>query len=401
MSRDPNQWLGLLKWSLQYQDGTVQTEHQPLSDEKKQFLLGAMESLLVDDVKRMSELVTALQEAHDAGTENVSDEELETKFEELVDICSQIDRALDLHKIGKFATIVGFLRSPDARFRSWAAELIGVCVQNNPPVQAVALQTSVLAFLSHLVVFDPSPAVQVKALLGLSCLIRECQAAEYQFVLEGHGLQILLRGATEGATVAIRRKSVHLLAHLIVGNAAHGRTVLAEEWQLDEILNMLGTGDKDQDLDLNEAVVRLILALADLVSDAQARRLAAAIEKRAQLVREIPEATQRQDAEHELGMLAEVLERLQQPRQSPSQPATRPAPKPVTEKVPEFQATAEWQEIPEGQGIPAGLHVRLDMTTGQRWAKLNDPTEDVGDASRMAVVCTPGTSQTLALDSAE
>lgn len=41
-----------------------------------------------------------------------------------------------------------------------------------------------------------------------------------------------------------------------------------------------------------------------------------------------------------------------------------------------FKATDEFQVIREGQDIPHGLHVKLDMTTGKREAKLNDPNED-------------------------
>lgn len=40
-----------------------------------------------------------------------------------------------------------------------------------------------------------------------------------------------------------------------------------------------------------------------------------------------------------------------------------------------FQATDEFQVIREGQEIPHGLHVRLDVTTGQKQAKINDPNE--------------------------
>lgn len=41
-----------------------------------------------------------------------------------------------------------------------------------------------------------------------------------------------------------------------------------------------------------------------------------------------------------------------------------------------FQATDEFQEIREGQEIPHGLHVRLDVTTGKKEAKFNDPNEE-------------------------
>lgn len=40
-----------------------------------------------------------------------------------------------------------------------------------------------------------------------------------------------------------------------------------------------------------------------------------------------------------------------------------------------FQPTHEFQVIREGQEIPSGLHVRLDISTGSKEAKLNNPDE--------------------------
>ena len=37
-----------------------------------------------------------------------------------------------------------------------------------------------------------------------------------------------------------------------------------------------------------------------------------------------------------------------------------------------FQPTSEWQAIRPGQGIPAGLHVRMNLETGEKEAKLMD-----------------------------
>ncbi|EDV91330.1 nucleotide exchange factor Sil1 [Drosophila grimshawi] len=41
----------------------------------------------------------------------------------------------------------------------------------------------------------------------------------------------------------------------------------------------------------------------------------------------------------------------------------------------QFIATYEWQVVPEGQGIPKGLHVRINLQTGVKEAKLLDTNE--------------------------
>lgn len=45
----------------------------------------------------------------------------------------------------------------------------------------------------------------------------------------------------------------------------------------------------------------------------------------------------------------------------------------------EIVATNEWQKLEEGDSIPKGLHVRMDIETGEKWVKLLD--EDESDTS--------------------
>lgn len=52
-----------------------------------------------------------------------------------------------------------------------------------------------------------------------------------------------------------------------------------------------------------------------------------------------------------------------------------------------FEPTNEWQVIKPGQSIPPGLHVRIDMQTGLKEAKLMDSIE---------AAATKGTSQSHA-----
>ena len=51
-------------------------------------------------------------------------------------------------------------------------------------------------------------------------------------------------------------------------------------------------------------------------------------------------------------------------------------PKDRTECYPKiFEATSEFQAVQEGQSVPAGLHVRLNLETGLKEAKLYDPND--------------------------
>ena len=47
-------------------------------------------------------------------------------------------------------------------------------------------------------------------------------------------------------------------------------------------------------------------------------------------------------------------------------------------KKPKFVATKEWQDIQEGQSVPAGLHYRMNLQTGRKEAKLMDADVETG-----------------------
>ena len=41
-----------------------------------------------------------------------------------------------------------------------------------------------------------------------------------------------------------------------------------------------------------------------------------------------------------------------------------------------FVATNEWQEIQEGQKVPAGLHYRMNLETGKKEAKILEESDE-------------------------
>lgn len=55
-----------------------------------------------------------------------------------------------------------------------------------------------------------------------------------------------------------------------------------------------------------------------------------------------------------------------------------------------FVATNEFVEVPAWQHLPPGLHVRMDMTTGKRYAKLLAPE----DSDNKAVINVPASDKT-------
>ncbi|CAI5704551.1 hypothetical protein KXD40_001469 [Peronospora effusa] len=73
---------------------------------------------------------------------------------------------------------------------------------------------------------------------------------------------------------------------------------------------------------------------------------------------------------------------------------TASAPDASKATVPEFVATDKWQELLPGQGVPRGLHVRLNLETGKREAKLVDPKEQETQESMRSLIVDPNAKDT-------
>lgn len=52
----------------------------------------------------------------------------------------------------------------------------------------------------------------------------------------------------------------------------------------------------------------------------------------------------------------------------------------------EVEVTKEWKLLGENDTIPAGMHVRMDMTTGEKWVKQIDKDEEVPETHMAAAV---------------
>lgn len=93
-------WLGLLKWSLAYQDGTIDKHLTPMQEEDKEWLKNALKDLVRDDATRMKELVTKVKKILSEKYLSEEDgEQLLIDFEDLREIIEQYDNSIDFSKL--------------------------------------------------------------------------------------------------------------------------------------------------------------------------------------------------------------------------------------------------------------------------------------------------------------
>lgn len=80
-----------------------------------------------------------------------------------------IDAACDLAKVGGLGALLALLRSPHARLRAAAAEVLATAAQNNPKAQQQLLDGGVMAPLLPLAREDADDTARLKGLLALGC----------------------------------------------------------------------------------------------------------------------------------------------------------------------------------------------------------------------------------------
>ena len=209
---DRSNWNAILKWSMAQQgDGTSSEPAREISEEDRRWLLDAMASGFIDEIKRMKDIIACIS----AGIEATHDaEEIDARvelMEELTDRVSGVDNGGDLHTLGGLEPLVRYVASsPHARLRAAAAEVLGTTVQNHPKAQEAALGCDAMGPLLRMAAGEgddapPTDAAQaestttaqgdasegtkelvkarVKALFALSCLLRGCARAQEAFQL--------------------------------------------------------------------------------------------------------------------------------------------------------------------------------------------------------------------------
>lgn len=222
-----NKYLGLLKWSLNYTDGTQPTELSEMDEERRKWLKEAMEAGTVDPADQMKALISVLQverpNKQDAVEKKYEAEFVDNKvtsLEHLQEWVESIDWATDLHKLGGFETVIKLCSDPEQRIRVRALEVFATVVQNNPQCQDWALELGGLKPLVESLEKAADELEQSKILLALASLVRNHSKATIEFIKEFKGVALLLQlaqGKTKGGAVAhpkCRAKAVFLLRYL-------------------------------------------------------------------------------------------------------------------------------------------------------------------------------------------
>jgi len=177
-------------------------------------------------------------------------------LEQIIELCISLDLATDFHKMGGFRILVPLLGSGANEFRAQGAQLIGELAQNHSYCQKALYKANVLGILLQLVDLDSDQTVKTKALFAVSCLIRNDDELEKEFV-KLDGFSYLLR-ATMSDNERLSTKASFLLS-MILGKPENKDKAI-EIGMINQLITMLG---KHEHSNANEQTTAALLALVE------------------------------------------------------------------------------------------------------------------------------------------
>ncbi|CAM9775525.1 unnamed protein product [Chrysoparadoxa australica] len=256
MAQDPGQWLGLLKWSLQYHDGTGPSANTPMSEEDKEWLSRVMQDSVRDDVKVMTDVYEAIRSFIGKANEGEAAEgrdDLLKDLEDLQDMCEQIDLANTWVKIAGPSCLLDLARTSDHELQVASLSVLGTVAQNNPLAQSELANAGQVEELLALLQLPSSPAPEgpafKAAVLGaLSRVVRGYEEGELK-VLEPDTMKLMC-GLFESQGEAFRRRLLFLARALVEGK---GAARVDAVWDL--LLLAVSKIKEENDVDVKEKTI--------------------------------------------------------------------------------------------------------------------------------------------------
>jgi hsp70-interacting protein len=274
---DPNKWLGLMRWSMKYQDGTAPSNVREMTKEDRDFLDKVLKEGVMDENERVRQILRILDGEHpsvvfarEGETVNAEIEEAKVSEEELAEYkdalldellvrIDQIDNAMNMVKSQGFDTLMRVLENYErASTRALAAEVCSVVVQNNPFCQDAAVKAGLLEVLCKLA-RDDDVTCQVKALLAISCLVRQHKVAEKRFLSDAcDGLRVLEAFLQADRDIRLKRKSLFFLRYLVRSSISTAQQLLNSGSFVPAVVSYV----EEEDVDLCESALQALAEFA-------------------------------------------------------------------------------------------------------------------------------------------
>lgn len=280
-------WLGLLKWSLAYSDGTRPSTEtmKPMSKEDIEFLEKVMKDGIIDEGERMKSILTDLTESlqslkdgspvpgeGETKRKELDEDEMSDLLLELKDIVEQIDYARAFMSLGGIPFLLGCAAEggtvPHA-VRAGALGVLATMCQNNPPVQLSLLENGHMPVLIQLFFDESTDAkIQERAVQALSCSVRSHSMAEHIFCKNDEGRKMIYEGigmkVREGQApppLALRRRCLFFLRALLTADDAEHDRVKLYRPAIHHVANNYLDDGSEPDAEIREMTLQFLTTI--------------------------------------------------------------------------------------------------------------------------------------------
>jgi hsp70-interacting protein len=221
-------WLGLLKWSLSYSDGTRPSNLQMMSTEDRAFLEEVMKEGIIDEAERMKFILNKLTVTleiyqHGKDTSAVDLDELDDLTMELRDIVEQIDFARGFCAMKAVDFLLGCIQEElvPIPIRNGCLGIIATLCQNNDPVQLEFLEKGAIRILSDLYFANEgSGALKPKLIQSMSAIVRNNATAEAVMEHIEQGPRLMEDALQENQPEGLRKRAIFFLRALITSDTS-------------------------------------------------------------------------------------------------------------------------------------------------------------------------------------
>jgi hsp70-interacting protein len=284
-SNNPFAWLGLLKWSLSYSDGTRPSSESctPLSDEDKAFLEAVMREGIIDENERMKtllkELTLKLESWKTEPARHEDIDQVEEWLQEVRDIVEQIDYARALAAMKGLPFLLGCAMERELMpnsVRSLCLGIVATMCQHNPPVQKELLEMGAIQTLSDLCFVetnensDSNGSIRSKAIQAISAMVRSNDLAESVFsqleqstYLLEMGLGIATEEAHERSPPVLQKRTLFFLRALVTSDTATVERIQRFSnciaWSALNLIDL----EKEDDCELRETTLAMMVELLE------------------------------------------------------------------------------------------------------------------------------------------
>jgi hsp70-interacting protein len=236
MSATPNPWawLGLLKWSLSYSDGTSPSDLSPMSKEDREFLEQVMKDGIIDENERMKTILLQVTNQMEKWRDNSvclaeEEETIGGLLEELRDIVEQIDFARAFMALKGIHFLLGCMQELTVPLfiRQECGAIVATMAQHNPPVQKELLEVGALKTMSDLYFAnDQHPQFQARLIQAISATVRQNTLAEAVFCKLDQALPLFESALRKGGNEAVQKRSIFFLSALLTSDQSDEERVL-------------------------------------------------------------------------------------------------------------------------------------------------------------------------------